>query len=103
MAYMNDLQVYINMELYRGQNDLRAMHERDRAEFREILLKLVRDIDTILGTESREDVENIMSSLQTVRACRLCQPLLDMTAGTSRPDPGGQRRRKLSRSIVVTA
>jgi hypothetical protein len=71
-------QISVNMELHRSQRHVQLLQERssalsesDAAEFRSLLQKLVKNVDTILGTKSPEAVESIMTSLQTVRYVQL--------------------------------
>lgn len=57
------------MELTRGQLETRAIHERDKAEIRELLENIIHsneDMRTLLSMNSPQPVEDVMESLQTV-------------------------------------
>lgn len=62
----------MNMEIARGQEQSKAIQERDRAELRELLQHIVRsqeDMRMLLRMQPSRDshpVEQIMESLQTV-------------------------------------
>ncbi|KAL0947206.1 hypothetical protein HGRIS_013323 [Hohenbuehelia grisea] len=56
-----------NMELSRNHSDLAAMQQRDRAEFRELLLEVMRSTDEVralLDSRSPEAVDGVMESIQ---------------------------------------
>lgn len=69
-AHVLDAQVRINMELTRGHQESRAVQERDKAEIRDVLQKIVKSTDdmrALLNMQSSQPIDEIMESLQTVR------------------------------------
>lgn len=68
-AHVLDAQIRINMELTRGHQESRAVQERDKAEIRDVLQKIVKSTDdmrALLNMQSAQPIDEIMESLQTV-------------------------------------
>ncbi|KAF9050727.1 hypothetical protein BDZ89DRAFT_1098758 [Hymenopellis radicata] len=66
-AAISKFNIQLNLELSRVQLEARATQERDRAEFRELLQKIVRstdDMKALLGAQSSAVLEDVMESLQ---------------------------------------
>ncbi|KAF8921531.1 kinase-like domain-containing protein [Mucidula mucida] len=66
-AAIGKFNIQLNLELSRVQLEARATQERDRAEFRELLQKIVRstdDMKVLLSAQSTAVLEDVMESLQ---------------------------------------